>query len=248
MPKTARALSALEVRRLAEPGFHAVGTVCRAWRCCVKASGARSRGCCARPSSARRAELGLGGYPSVTLAQAFDRARQALDKIRAGTDPAAERRANRRAIDWTFKRTALAYIEAHRAGWKNARHAAQWTATLETYVFPVFGDKHVRDVGKADVLASIEFRFLVDEERDGHSGAQPDRARARLRDAARAPARRPEPARAGAATWTSRCRSPRRSPRSSTSRPCRSTRCRRSPGAAARRQKAWARGRSSSRS
>jgi integrase len=31
------------------------------------------------------------------------------------------------------------YIKAHQAGWKNAKHAAQWPATLEAYVYPIFG-------------------------------------------------------------------------------------------------------------
>jgi integrase len=58
--------------------------------------------------------------------------------------------------EWTFKATALAYIAAHRAGWRNAKHAQQWENTLETYAYPVFGDKHVRDVSKGDVLTVIE--------------------------------------------------------------------------------------------
>ena len=97
-----------------------------------------------------------GGYPTVTLAQAIDYARTALQAIRGGLDPAAERRAKRSTIVWTFKKTAEAYIESHRPGWKNAKHAAQWESTLASYAFPAFGHKHVRDVGKGDVLAAIE--------------------------------------------------------------------------------------------
>ena len=29
--------------------------------------------------------------------------------------------------------------QAHRAGWRNAKHAAQWESTLETYAEPVIG-------------------------------------------------------------------------------------------------------------
>lgn len=154
MPKLAKELSAMEVRRLVTPGLHAVGTV--AGLCLmVKATGARSW-VLRTMIGQRRAELGLGGYPTVTLAMAYERAREALDQIRAGTDPAADKRSKRTAVEWTFKKTALAYIEAHRAGWRNAKHATQWENTLETYAYPVFGDKHVRDVGKGDVLAVIE--------------------------------------------------------------------------------------------
>lgn len=154
MPRIAKPLSALEVKRLTEPGQHAVGTVA-GLRLLVKPSGARSW-VLRTMIGTRRAELGLGGYPAVTLAQAIDYAREALQSIRRGTDPAAERRAKRVTVEWTFKKTAEAYIAAHRTGWKNAKHAAQWGNTLETYAFPHFGHKHVRDVSKADVLAAIE--------------------------------------------------------------------------------------------
>lgn len=154
MPKIAKPMTALEVKRLTEPGFHAVGHVA-GLGLYVKKSGTRSW-VLVRSVGGRRPEFGLGGYPTTTLAQAIEQARLTIDKVRAGIDPAAERRAARKTVHWTFKKTAGAYIESHRAGWRNPKHAAQWTATLETYAYPVFGDKHVRDVGKGDVLAAIE--------------------------------------------------------------------------------------------
>ncbi len=154
MPRLAKELSAIEVKRLTEPGLHAVGTVA-GLRLLVKPTGARSW-VLRTMIGTRRAELGLGGYPTVSLAQAIDYAREALQAIRAGSDPAAERRSKRVTVEWTFERTAIAYIAAHRAGWKNAKHADQWGNTLQTYAYPHFGAKHVRDVTKADVLAAIE--------------------------------------------------------------------------------------------
>jgi integrase len=162
MPKIARTLGPLEVKRLTEPGQHPVGEVA-GLRLNVKASGARSW-VLRTTVGARRTDIGLGGYPTVTLAQARERAREALDKIRAGTDPAAERRAKRKTIEWTFEKVAAAYIEAHRPGWRNAKHADQWTNTLATYAHPVIGAKHVRDVTKADVLEVIEPIWLTKHE------------------------------------------------------------------------------------
>lgn len=124
MPKLAKALSALEIKRLTRPGLHAVGTV-SGLRLLVKDSGARSW-VLRTMIGTRRAELGLGGYPTVSLSQAIDYAREALQQIRSGSDPAAERRAKRQTVEWTFEHTAQAYIEAHRPGWKNDKHAAQW--------------------------------------------------------------------------------------------------------------------------
>ena len=40
----------------------------------------------------------------------------------------------------TFKECSLAYIESHKAGWKNRKHASQWLNTLDSYAFPVMGN------------------------------------------------------------------------------------------------------------
>lgn len=56
----------------------------------------------------------------------------------------------------TFKACAEAFIAAHRAGWKNDKHAGQWPATLKTYAFPVFGDLPVAAIDTALVLKTLE--------------------------------------------------------------------------------------------
>jgi hypothetical protein len=105
---------------------------------------------------ARRCDIGLGSYPEISLAKAHERARATKDDIRNGTDPIAERRTKSATVEWTFERCAHAYIDGHTASWKNAKHAQQWRNTLATYAYPVFGSKHVRDVGKTEVLQAIE--------------------------------------------------------------------------------------------
>ncbi len=44
----------------------------------------------------------------------------------------------------SFRDASAQYVAAHRAGWKNAKHAAQVTSSLETHVFPTIGDLDVR--------------------------------------------------------------------------------------------------------
>ena len=171
MPRLAKELGALEVKRLTTPGLHAVGTVA-GLRLLVKPTGARSW-VLRTMIGARRAELGLGGYPTVSLAQAIEYAREALHSIRAGNDPAAARRAKRSTVEWTFKRTAAAYIDAHRAGWKNPKHADQWGNTLTAYAYPHFGHKHVRDVSKADVLAASPSRSSCSRSARSRPGRRP---------------------------------------------------------------------------
>jgi len=153
MAKIAKALGAMEVKRLNDPGLHPVGTV-PGLRLNIKPSGAKSW-ILRTTMGAKRSDIGLGSYPAVTLAEAWERARAALTAIRDGVDPVADRRAKRTAIDWTFKACALAYIEAFRPSWKNAKHGQQWENTLSTYVYPHFGEKHVKDVDTEDVTKAI---------------------------------------------------------------------------------------------
>ena len=153
MAKAVKALGALEVKQLTTPGQHPVGTV-TGLRLSIKPSGSRSW-ILRTMVGTKRKDIGLGGYPEITLATALERARQAKDGIRNGIDPVAVRRAKNAAIDWTFKACALAYIEAFRPSWKNAKHGQQWENTLETYVYPHFGDKHVKDVDTEDVTKAI---------------------------------------------------------------------------------------------
>jgi integrase len=153
MAKIAKAMGALEVGRLTEPGLHPVGKVA-GLRLNITKTGARSWILRTMVGN-KRSEIGLGGYPGVTLAAAHESARQTLASIKAGIDPVSERKAKRGAIEWTFKACALAYIAEHAPSWKNDKHGDQWRNTLATYVYPVFGDKHVKDVETADVTTAI---------------------------------------------------------------------------------------------
>jgi integrase len=45
---------------------------------------------------------------------------------------------------------------AHRAGWKNPKHAAQWPSTLQTYVYPIFGNLPVQAIDTGLVMKAVE--------------------------------------------------------------------------------------------
>ncbi|MBL8316095.1 MAG: tyrosine-type recombinase/integrase [Rubrivivax sp.] len=166
MPRHTKPLSAIEVQRLTKPGVHAVGTV-RGLYIQVKTPETHDNRDCKTwlyraTIGVKRRWLGLGGYPSVTLAQAYQRARECADLIRDGIDPAQQMRDNRRklAADQltakTFKQTAAEYIATKRKEWTNAKHAQQWENTLATYAYPKFGEVLVRDVEKGHILAALK--------------------------------------------------------------------------------------------
>ena len=48
------------------------------------------------------------------------------------------------------------YIASHSAGWRNAKHAAQWGTTLATYAYPVFGSLPVAAVDTGLVMKALE--------------------------------------------------------------------------------------------
>jgi integrase len=98
----------------------------------------------------RRRDMGLGPYPEIGLADARERALDARRLIkRDGKDPIAQRG---RVKIRTFKETAEALIESKRPGWRNAKHAAQWSSTLETYAYPKLGDLSVQTIDTDAVL------------------------------------------------------------------------------------------------
>lgn len=160
MPLKAKELGALEVSRLDTPGIHAVGGVA-GLSLQITPRGARSWVLRAMVGGKRR-EMGLGGYPDVTLAGAREKARIARDKIDNGIDPIAERLMARSALaaavaaTMTFSEAAEKYIAAHESGWKNAKHADQWNNTLTTYAYPVIGKIAVADVETSHVMRVLE--------------------------------------------------------------------------------------------
>jgi integrase len=160
MPKAAIELKALDVQRLTEPGLYAVGVVPGLY---LRVLPTRARTWVLRAMVAgKRRDMGLGGYPAVTLAQARELARAAREKVKAGIDPIEEGRAARsaqaatRAAALTFEQCAGKYFEANKSAWKSAIHARQWRNSLEQHAFPVMGKLLVRDVVLSHVLAALE--------------------------------------------------------------------------------------------
>lgn len=160
MPKKARELSALEVGRLKAAGMHAVGGV-SGLQLQITDAGARSWILRATVGSRRR-DMGLGGFPDVTLAQAREKARAAREQIAAGIDPIEAGRAARSALiasqisAKTFEQCAHAFIDAKEAEWRNPKHRDQWESTLKTYAFPKLGSMLVRDIALPHIMSVLE--------------------------------------------------------------------------------------------
>ena len=165
MPRVAKELSAIEVKRLKHPGTgrnvtYAVGGVSGLL---LQVTPMGGRTWLLRTSIAgKRREIGLGGFPEVTLAQARERARETKDKIWRGIDPVRERKAAHSALvvaagrDMTFKNATDQYLAAKLDAFRNAKHRQQWTNTLKTYAEPILGGILVDDITVQDVFRVLE--------------------------------------------------------------------------------------------
>ncbi|WP_242629505.1 tyrosine-type recombinase/integrase [Xanthomonas oryzae] len=105
----------------------------------------------------KRPEMGLGPIHVVSLAEARSNAQAARKQLLSGIDPLAGRRAAQAATADipTFWQFTTEFIEQQRPGWKNAKHAEQWTNTLETYARPFIGGKRIDQVDTDDVLSIL---------------------------------------------------------------------------------------------
>lgn len=151
-------LSALHVQKLKKPGYH-----CDGGGLYIRVTRTGSKSWLFRYTFAqRKRDMGLGAFPSVSLAVARDAAHACRQKLASGIDPIAARHSDRRAAEvaaagaTSFKACADAYIAAHDASWSNAKHRAQWRSTLTRYVFPVIGPLPVNDIDTALVMKILD--------------------------------------------------------------------------------------------
>ena len=107
-------------------------------------------------ANGRRRDVGLGGYPAVSLSQARSAADRMRQAFRAGQDPVAERK--RATAVPTFSEAAAAALACKAPRWKGGRDskvARDWMRSLERYVFPRIGNVAVTDITRADVIDTL---------------------------------------------------------------------------------------------
>ena len=114
------------------------------------------------PVTAKQREMGLGSLNLVPLAAARDIAVECRRQVLSGLDPLEERgrvkrvRQLEQARSITFQEAAEQCIASKKPEWKNAKHAQQWSNTLNAYAYPVFGTLSVSDLDTDLVLKAIE--------------------------------------------------------------------------------------------
>lgn len=106
-------------------------------------------------------EKGLGGFPAVSLSAARAEAGKLRGDLRSGTDPINAKRKDELSAKLeatkarTFEQCRDAYITAHKAGWRNAKHGQQWVNTLTSHAAKLL-PLPVQAIDTAIVLSALE--------------------------------------------------------------------------------------------
>ncbi len=154
-----KALTAMQVRQLKVAGRYADGN---GLYLLVDPSGAK-RWLLRTVVQGRRRDIGLGGLSLVSLAEARELAVEYRGLARAGGDPLAERRRQRK-IAPSFKNAAELVHAEQKAGWRNAKHANQWINTLTQYVYPTIGDRPIDQIDTPEILRVLSPIWLAKPE------------------------------------------------------------------------------------
>jgi len=148
MPKVAKTLSALEVKKINSIGFTAVGTVAGLG---ILVSSNNSKSWVFRVTvGGKRKSMGLGSFNSVSYKDAIDKARSIKLEIESGIDPIAQKKSRKSALasqaakNKTFKWCAEEFMKKQVFG--NEKHKKQWPSTLITYAYPVIENINVADI------------------------------------------------------------------------------------------------------
>ena len=142
-------LSAATVRNVSSPGRYADGgtlylqvtdTGAKSWIQRITVDG-------------RRRDIGLGAYPTVSLAKARQHALANRLSVANGGDPLSDKR---RAKTPTFREAAQATFEANRPRWRDTKTARNWMQGMEKRAFPVIGKMRVDRIRREDILRILK--------------------------------------------------------------------------------------------
>lgn len=153
-------LTQIQIKRLEKPGLYSVGGVTGLY---LKIAPRGSKSWILRATvGKKRRDIGLGGFPDVTLAAAREAARSCRDQIRNGIDPIIEKQKARSRLvteqlrQITFSDAAALCHSAKSTEFRNEKHKKDWINALERHAFPVIGKRLVSTITLQDILKVLE--------------------------------------------------------------------------------------------
>lgn len=154
MPR--RKLTAVSVDKLRPPSSGRVvyfDTLLPGFALRISASGVKSWVLVYRFQRRQRRKT-LGRYPVLSLAEAREKARDDLQQVAAGVDPAAELRAVQIADSTTFATVAAEFVEKYAK--PRTRSWPETARILERDILPIWGDRGIGTITRADVLRLLD--------------------------------------------------------------------------------------------
>jgi len=106
----------------------------------------------------KRHEMGLGGYPAMSLAKARQERNRWAETRAKGIDPIRERDKQRReaarGTQTLAEVTDLAF-EARKASLRDEGRAGRWLSPLQIHVLPVLGRTPIDEINQQDIVRAI---------------------------------------------------------------------------------------------
>ena len=134
-------LTVARVKSLAKPGWYGDGGTLYL----VIAPGGSKQWVQRITIHGKRHDLGLGGFPLGSLAEARDKEFDNRRKARAGGGPLAEKR---KATMPTFREAAEKTYQANLRRWRSGKTAKNQKQGMEKHAFPILGDLPVDRIGR----------------------------------------------------------------------------------------------------
>lgn len=107
----------------------------------------------------KRRDMGLGSIDNLSAIDARQKALELKQMVAKGIDPIdakiqviAQRADEKKTTIITFEQAAKEYIDLNRSSWKNEKHIQQWENTLTTYVYSIFKDTPINEIGVSHVV------------------------------------------------------------------------------------------------
>lgn len=140
-------LTALAVKKASRPGIYQDGG---GLRFVVTPAGTR-QWVLRITINGKRRDVGLGGYPAVSLETARELAAGHRSTAKTGGDPIEQRRIVK-AKARTYRQAFDDYYATKKKELTNGSHVREWQSCMERYVFPKIGERPVGEVRAGEVV------------------------------------------------------------------------------------------------
>lgn len=112
------------------------------------------------PGDTARPKMGLGPYPTISLAEARVEAERCRKLVAQGIDPRSERKKVLRPE--TFREATNTYFELKRQALKGGGEAGKWMSPINNHVLPKIGGKPVAQITLHDLVEVLSPIWTTD--------------------------------------------------------------------------------------